>query len=68
MTALLRSISASIVSFTSSRLSARACGFASVTAAFTSATVVNTPTVDSSITNKQYVDSTALSLAIAFGL
>jgi hypothetical protein len=38
------------------------------TAAFTSATVVNTPTVDSSITNKQYVDSTALSLAIAFGL
>lgn len=38
------------------------------TAAFTSATVVNTPTVNSSITNKQYVDSTALSLAIAFGL
>jgi hypothetical protein len=41
---------------------------APATAAFTSATVVNAPTVDSSITNKQYVDSTALSLAIAFGL
>lgn len=41
---------------------------APATAAFTSATVVTAPTVDSSITNKQYVDSTALSLAIAFGL
>lgn len=38
------------------------------TAAFTSAIVVNAPTVDASVTNKQYVDSTALSLAIAFGL
>jgi len=37
-------------------------------AAFSSATVLETPTADSSITNKQYVDSTALSLAIAFGL
>lgn len=37
-------------------------------AAFTSATVVNSPTVNASVTNKQYVDSTALSLAIAFGL
>jgi hypothetical protein len=38
------------------------------TAAFTSATVATLPTVDASITNRQYVDSTALSLAIAFGL
>jgi len=38
------------------------------TGAFTSATVVNAPTVDSGVSNKQYVDSTALSLAIAFGL
>ena len=38
------------------------------TGAFTSATVANAPTVDSSVSNKQYVDSTALSLAIAFGL
>ena len=38
------------------------------TAAFTSATVANLPTVDTSITNKQYVDSTALALSIAFGL
>lgn len=38
------------------------------TAAFTSATVLALPTVDSSVTNRQYVDSTALSLAIAFGL
>ena len=38
------------------------------TATFTSAAVTNLPTVDSSVTNKQYVDSTALSLAIAFGL
>jgi hypothetical protein len=37
-------------------------------AAFTSATVVNAPIVDSSVTNKQYVDSQALSLSIAFGL
>jgi hypothetical protein len=37
-------------------------------AAFTSATVANLPTVDNSVTNRQYVDSTALSLAIAFGL
>lgn len=38
------------------------------TAAFTSATVANLPTTDSSIANRQYVDSTSLSLAIAFGL
>jgi len=38
------------------------------TAAFTSATVLGSPTVDKSVTNKQYVDSIALSLAIAFGL
>lgn len=38
------------------------------TAAFTSATIVNLPTTDVGVTNKQYVDSTALSLAIAFGL
>jgi len=37
-------------------------------AAFTTATVTGLPTVDSSVTNRQYVDSTALSLAIAFGL
>jgi len=37
-------------------------------AAFTSATVLETTTADSSVTNRQYVDSTALSLAIAFGL
>ena len=37
-------------------------------ASFTSATVVNLPTTDIGVTNKQYVDSTALSLAIAFGL
>ena len=41
---------------------------APTTAAFTSATVLNLPTVDNSVTNRQYVDSTALSLAIAFGL
>jgi hypothetical protein len=41
---------------------------APATGAFTSATVANAPTVDSSVPNKQYVDSTALSLAIAFGL
>jgi hypothetical protein len=38
------------------------------TAAFTSGTVASLPTVETSITNRQYVDSTALSLAIAFGL
>ena len=37
-------------------------------AAFTSATVATLPTSDNSVTNRQYVDSTALSLAIAFGL
>tara|TARA_B110000977_G_scaffold119410_1_gene153886 strand:+ start:12121 stop:13008 length:888 start_codon:yes stop_codon:yes gene_type:complete len=37
-------------------------------AAFSAATIVNAPTVGSSITNKDYVDSQALSLAIAFGL
>lgn len=37
-------------------------------AAFTSATVVDAPIADASVTNKQYVDSQALSLAIAFGL
>lgn len=35
---------------------------------FTSATVEGSPTVDNSVTNKQYVDSQALSLAIAFGI
>lgn len=38
------------------------------TAAFTSATVGTLPTTDNSITNKNYVDSTALALSIAFGL
>tara|TARA_B110000503_G_C7145768_1_gene412882 strand:- start:164 stop:1033 length:870 start_codon:yes stop_codon:yes gene_type:complete len=38
------------------------------TAAFTSATVNSLPTIDQSVANKQYVDSTSLSLAIAFGL
>ena len=38
------------------------------TAAFTSGSVASLPTVETSITNKQYVDSTSLSLAIAFGL
>ena len=38
------------------------------TAAFTSGTVASSPTTDTSMTNRQYVDSTSLSLAIAFGL
>jgi hypothetical protein len=38
------------------------------TAAFTSATVSSEPTVNSGIANKQYVDRTAVALAIAFGL
>ena len=38
------------------------------TAAFTSGTVASLPTTDTSMTNRQYVDSTSLSLAIAFGL
>lgn len=38
------------------------------TAAFTSATIAELPIADSSATNKQYVDSTVLSLSIAFGL
>ena len=38
------------------------------TATFTTATVETTPTANLNVTNKQYVDSTALSLAIAFGL
>jgi len=38
------------------------------TAAFTSATVANLPTTDFSVANRQYVDSTALALSIAFGL
>jgi hypothetical protein len=38
------------------------------TAAFTSATVSNDPTVNTGIANKQYVDRTATALAIAFGL
>jgi hypothetical protein len=37
-------------------------------AAFTSATVSNDPTVNSEIANKQYVDRTAVALAVAFGL
>jgi hypothetical protein len=43
-------------------------GITPAAAAFTSATVTSLPTIDSSVTNRQYVDSTALSLAIAFGL
>lgn len=43
-------------------------GVTPAAAAFTSATVTSLPTIDSSVTNRQYVDSTALSLAIAFGL
>ena len=38
------------------------------TASFTSASVATLPTTDSSIANRQYVDSTALALSIAFGL
>jgi len=38
------------------------------TAAFTSATVSIEPTVQTSVTNKEYVDKTATALAIAFGL
>jgi len=38
------------------------------TAAFTSATVSNDPTINSSVANKQYVDRTAVALAVAFGL
>lgn len=38
------------------------------TAAFTSATVSSEPAVNSGVANKQYVDRTAVSLAIAFGL
>ena len=38
------------------------------TASFTSASVANLPTSDTSVTNRQYVDSTALALSIAFGL
>jgi hypothetical protein len=38
------------------------------TAAFTSATVNSRPTADTDISNKTYVDSTALALSIAFGL
>ena len=38
------------------------------TAAFTSGTVSSLPIVKTSLTNRQYVDSTSLSLAIAFGL
>lgn len=37
-------------------------------AAFSAATVATLPTTDNAVSNKQYVDSTALSLAIAFGL
>lgn len=38
------------------------------TAAFTSATVSNDPIVNSGVANKQYVDRTAVALAVAFGL
>jgi len=38
------------------------------TAVFTSATIAALPTNIAEVTNKQYVDSTALSLSIAFGL
>lgn len=37
------------------------------TAAFVSATVTNAPTVASNITRKDYVDRTAIALAVAFG-
>ena len=37
-------------------------------AAFTSATITSLPTSATEVSNKQYVDSTALSLSIAFGL
>lgn len=37
-------------------------------ASFTTATVANLPTTDSGVSNKQYTDSTALALSIAFGL
>ena len=37
------------------------------TAAFTSATVANTPTTDTSLANKKYVDETIPALAIALG-
>lgn len=38
------------------------------TAVFTSAAVTNLPTVANSVTNKQYVDGTAIAFSIAFGL
>lgn len=38
------------------------------TAVFTAATIENLPTTGSGVSNKQYVDSTALALSIAFGL
>jgi hypothetical protein len=38
------------------------------TAIFTAATIAALPATASAVTNKQYVDSTALSLSIAFGL
>ena len=38
------------------------------TAVFTSATIATLPSSNVAVTNKQYVDSTALSLSIAFGL
>lgn len=37
-------------------------------ASFTTATVEGLPTTDNGVSNKQYVDSTALALSIAFGL
>jgi len=38
------------------------------TAAFTSATITNKPTLPSNVTNKDYVDVTATALAITFGI
>ena len=38
------------------------------TAAFSTASVSNLPLTDTQVSNKQYVDSTALALSIAFGL
>jgi hypothetical protein len=38
------------------------------TAAFTTATISQSPTTNTSATNKYYVDKTATALAIAFGL
>jgi hypothetical protein len=43
-------------------------GTSPAAAAFTTATVSELPTIDTGVSNKQYVDRTAVALAIAFGL